>query len=558
MAKTDHKRKYFITRILPVLLLFVFFSGARFGGGDDDIYTQINKNMDIFGRVYREVALNYVDEVIPDKFMQAGIDGMLNTLDPYTNFIDASRKDEVDLLTTGKYGGVGISIAKKDSGIIITDVMEGYSAQREGIKSGDMILEIDGVSMEGKNPGDVRTYVKGPTGTQLKMKIKRGERILDFTLTREEIQLKNVTYKGMLEGGIGYIKLERFSRYAANEIADALTELKSKGELKGVILDLRDNPGGLMDAAVSILNKFVDKGSLVLTTRGRKLDSEKKFFSVEEPMLGKDVPIVLLVNQNTASASEIVAGAIQDLDRGVLVGTKTFGKGLVQVIDPLSYDDQLKITTQKYFTPSGRWIQAKNYFKENKYGVFKPDPYYNQTTFKTLDGRTVYAEGGITPDTIVNPSANNELLEVLNTQDMYYRFADKYVSENPDVNGFVWNDNIINSFYNFLTEQNFDYTSKAEKDLADLKLIVADKKYSDKTRTYVADLETELKSGKLADFDVSKPQIKAQLITEILKKYGKSDKEITDATMSEDTQIQAALSVIKDRQLYNSFLSAAR
>src|SRR5258706_5803031 len=218
-----------------------------------------------------------------------------------------------------------------------------------------------------------------------------------------------------------------FSRYAENEMVDAVNEIKSKGDLKGVVIDLRDNPGGLLDAAVGILNKFVDKGSLLLTARGRTSDSERKYFSTEDPMVKKDVPIVILVNENTASASEIVSGAIQDLDRGVIIGTKSFGKGLVQVFTPLSYGDQLKITNQKYFTPSGRWIQLKNYFKENKYGEFKPNPLYNQLEFQTLNGRTVYAEGGITPDTTVDAIKDNELLMELANQDIYFKFAEKYV-----------------------------------------------------------------------------------------------------------------------------------
>ncbi|HMQ79650.1 MAG TPA: S41 family peptidase, partial [Ignavibacteria bacterium] len=386
-----------------IFLIFFAFTGASLpGGGDDDVYTQINRNMDVFGKLYKEIMLDYVDEIDGDKFMKAGIEGMLGTLDPYTNFLDESRKDEIDLITTGKYGGVGITVGMKDSMIVVTDILEGYSAQKEGLRRGDKIIEIDGTTMLGKKVGDVRTYTRGEPGTQMKMKVLRGEKEVDFTLTRQEIQLKNVSYKGTLEDGIGYIKLDRFSRYAENEIVDAITEIKSKGEVKGIILDLRGNPGGLLDAAIGILNKFTNKGDLLLTTKGRKLDSERKYFATENPMLSSDVPLVVLIDEGSASASEIVAGAIQDLDRGVLVGTKSFGKGLVQVFQPLSFGNQLKITNQKYFTPSGRWIQAKNYFKENKYGVFKPNPYFNQKEFKTLGGRIVFAEGGITPDRVID------------------------------------------------------------------------------------------------------------------------------------------------------------
>jgi carboxyl-terminal processing protease len=243
-------RSQSVLKAAAVLFMFFMFTAARFGGGDDDIYTKINRNLDVFGRVYKEISLNYVDEIETDKFMKAGIEGMLNTLDPYTNFLDESRKDEMDMLTTGKYGGVGFTIGMKDSTIVITDVMDGYSAQREGIRRGDILLEVDGNSMTAKKMGDVRSYTRGEPGTTVKMKVRRGERELEFSLTREEIKLKNVTFKGVIEDGIGYIKLDRFNRYAENEIVDALTEFKSKGDVKGIVLDMRDNPGGLLDAAV--------------------------------------------------------------------------------------------------------------------------------------------------------------------------------------------------------------------------------------------------------------------------------------------------------------------
>ena len=542
-----------ILKVLP--LLFLIFAATTFRGPDDDIYAKINKNMDIFGRVYKEIALNYVDEIEPDKFMKAGIEGMLNTLDPYTNFLDESRKDEMDLLTTGKYGGIGITIGMKDSTIVITDILDGYSAQREGLRRGDIITEIDGNSLVGRKSGDVRAFTRGDVGTQLRMKVKRGDKELDFTLTRQEIKLKNVSYKGVLEDGIGYIKLERFSKYAETEIADALTDIKSKGDVKGIVLDLRDNPGGLLDAAVGILNKFVERNSLLLTTRGRKPDSERKYFSTEDPLIGKDVPVIVLVNENTASASEIVSGAIQDLDRGVIVGTKSFGKGLVQVFTPLSYGDQLKITNQKYFTPSGRWIQLKNYFKENKYGVFAPNPMYNQIEFKTLNGRTVFAEGGITPDSTVDAIKDNELLQELANQDIYFKFAEKYVSDYPNGAGFVMSDNVISMFYSYLNESGFEYNSSAENELAQLKKIIEEKKYSDKDKTYIAELESDFQGERLKDFDNSKPILKRELEKEIMKKYNKPDNEVVEAGLKEDIQLQVALNIIKDRGLYNSFLS---
>ena len=546
--KTFHK-------LSLIILIFFAFTGASLpGGGDDDVYTQINRNMDVFGKLYKEIMLDYVDEIDGDKFMKAGIEGMLGTLDPYTNFLDESRKDEIDLITTGKYGGVGITVGMKDSMIVVTDILEGYSAQKEGLRRGDKIIEIDGTSMLGKKVGDVRTYTRGEPGTQMKMKVLRGEKEVDFNLTRQEIQLKNVSYKGTIEDGIGYIKLDRFSRYAENEIVDAITEIKAKGDVKGVILDLRGNPGGLLDAAIGILNKFTNKGDLLLTTKGRKLDSERKYFATENPMLGNDVPLVVLIDEGSASASEIVAGAIQDLDRGVLVGTKSFGKGLVQVFQPLSFGNQLKITNQKYFTPSGRWIQAKNYFKENKYGVFKPNPYFNQKEFKTIGGRIVFAEGGITPDQVIDVIKDNELLEALNYEDMYYRFAAKYTEENPDGNSFVMNDDVLNRFLEFISTTDFAFSTSAEKELAQLKKNADEKMYSEKVKSYIGLLEGELKAEKFKDYESSKPVIKQKLELEIMRKYNKPEKMIVELSAKDDQQLQEALRIIKDKGLYNSML----
>jgi carboxyl-terminal processing protease len=541
-------------KLIPVLLLFFVFTGAAPGGGDDDIYTEINRNMDVFGKVYKEIALNYVDEIDADKFMKAGIEGMLGTLDPYTNFLDESRKDEIELITTGKYGGIGIIIGLKDSVIVITEILEGYSAQKEGLRKGDKILEVDGISIEGRKMGDIRALVKGSPGTKVLVKVNRSGNEMEFSLTREEINLKNVTYRGVFENGIGYIKLERFNRYAESEVVDALTEIKSKGEVKGIILDLRDNPGGLLESAVSILDKFIDKGNLLLTTKGRRSDSEHKYFANQNPMIDKNVPLIVLVNDNTASASEIVAGALQDLDRGLVLGTKTFGKGLVQIFTPLSYGNQLKITNQKYFTPSGRWIQSKNYFKENKNGVFKQNPYFNSTEFKTLNGRTVYAEGGIMPDTVVNGMDDNELLNGLISHDMYFKFADKYITEHPDGSGFAMNDEIVNEFFSYLNMEQFEYTSKAETELAKLKNTLSEKNYSERISQFANELELELKSERLRDFEKSKPVIRHELAKEIMRKYNKPYKNIMDAGFEDDIQLQAAMSIIQTPDIYNGFL----
>ncbi|MDL1893640.1 S41 family peptidase, partial [Sphingobacteriales bacterium CHB3] len=367
------RTKYFVlgAAIIGAVVLSVGFGPPV----DTDFFFKINKGIDIFGRVYKEISLNYVDEVDPEKFMQAGIKGMLGTLDPYTVFIDKEDGDEVEMLTNGRYGGIGVTIGARDGSVQVISVMDGHAAQRAGIIPGDKIIEIDGTKVADKNSNEVRSYMRGEPGTEVKILIQReGEnKPILFVVVREDIRVKNVTYAEFIGNGIAYVRLERFSRKAGDELRQSLKELKLKGEIKGLVLDLRGNPGGLLDAAVDVVSKFVTKGNLIVSTKGRRPESEKQYNSVEEPLL-PDVPLIVLVNRSSASASEIVAGAIQDLDRGIVVGTRSFGKGLVQTIVPLNYGAQLKVTTARYYIPSGRSIQEIDYMHKDRNGVFATVP----------------------------------------------------------------------------------------------------------------------------------------------------------------------------------------
>ena len=298
MKMNNIKRK--LIRVYPALLLagislFVGFSLNN----DDDIYKKINRNMELFGQVYREIALNYVDEIDADKFMTAGIEGMLSTLDPYTNYVDEDSRDQLDLITTGKYGGIGITVNIRDSMVVISEVMNGYEAQKKGLRVGDIFLEIDGIKLEKDEVKNMRSFVRGPIGSEVNIKVKREDDIIDFTLTRQEIILKNVSYFGYLEpesDGIGYIKLDRFTNISESEVENAIKTLKSERELKGLVIDLRDNLGGLLDAAIGILNKIVEKNSLLVITKGKREDSEKKYFSKYEPMVSAEIPVAVIIN----------------------------------------------------------------------------------------------------------------------------------------------------------------------------------------------------------------------------------------------------------------------
>src|ERR1041384_1457247 len=464
--------KWFVAGIAGIIIagcgVFVGFRMA-----DSDYFFKINKSIDIFGRVYKEVSLNYVDEVDPEKFMEAGIDGLLGTLDPYTNFISESESDEVELITTGKYGGIGVTIGSRDGVITVITLMEGYSAQRQGIQPGDRILEIDGKSVVGYKPEAVRSMTRGEPGTELHLKVDRdGEpKPLDFVLVREEIQLHNVSYADFIGDGIAYVRLERFSRGAGDEVRLAIKDLRLKGPINGGILDLRDNPGGLLDVAVDIVEKFARKGSLVVSTRGRKPESERKFFVTEEPML-PDVPLALLVNRNSASASEIVAGAIQDLDRGIIIGTRTFGKGLVQTITPLSYNTQLKITTAKYYTPSGRCIQEIDYMHRNKDGVFAITPDSLRRVFKTLKGRKQFESGGIQPASLVPEPVRSDVYSDLLRKSMYFKFATRFVTNKKEQPAILNDDTLFSQFKEFLAAQKFTFQDEKLLELREERVVV--------------------------------------------------------------------------------------
>ena len=541
----------------PFIFIFtvIMFLGVTFSG-DDDIYEKINRNMNLFGQVYKEIALNYVDEIDADKFMTAGIEGMLSTLDPYTNYIDEKSRDQMDLITTGKYGGIGISISIRDSSIFITEIMNGYEAQKKGLRVGDKIIDIDGVNLRNQKAENMRNLVRGPVGTEVNIRIERDGEEIPFVLMRQEIILKNVSYFGYLDpksDGIGYIKLDRFTSISESEVENAIKSLKSGGELKGLILDLRDNGGGLLDAATGILNKLVPRNSLLLITKGKRADSEKKYFSKEEPMISPDVALAVLINNKTASASEIVSGAVQDLDRGVIVGTKSFGKGLVQQIKDLDKKAQIKITGSRYFTPSGRWIQEKNYFKENKYGVFVDKNRYDQTDFKTLDGRTVKAYGGIEPDAEVAIDAESEIYQGLLSKDMFFKFANYYIEKNPGVKTVIPDERLFSSFKTFLAENNFSYDSQIEKKLKEIKDLASAKNFKSDFQNTIDKLESAVESEETSEIDKAKNEISLSIANEINKRII-SESEQIEAAFPFDIQLQKGINILKDKSEYNKLL----
>ena len=541
------------------LLLAAAFGAVLLCGGfillpDTDLYLKINKSIDVFGRVYREITVNYVDEIDPEKFMQAGIDGMLGTLDPYTVYIDKEEGDEVDLLTTGKYGGIGVTIGARDGALKVISVMDGYSAQRAGIIPGDKLIEVGGVTVGAKKPDEVRSLTRGEPGTEVKVVIERDgvKKPMEFVLIREEIQVKNVTYSGFVGDGIGYIRLERFSRRAGEEVRQAITDMKLQGEIKGVVLDLRGNPGGLLDAAVEVVSKFVPRGSLIVTTKGRKPESDKTYLSTEDPLL-PSTPLVVLTDRGSASASEIVAGALQDLDRALIVGTRTFGKGLVQTILPLNFGAQLKITTARYYIPSGRSIQEIDYRHRDRNGIFATVPDSLRREFKTSRGRKEFEYGGITPDSVVTDEDEGPMVREIMKRALFFKFANSYVAEHKGENITGVDGTILSAFRAFLDREKFDYQEEMEGKITDLRQVAERSHYTKDVSETLDRLELTLQKEKTHGFERYSDHITNELNIEIMARL-KGDRGRIEASLREDPPLLAGEGLLKERKTYTKKL----
>jgi carboxyl-terminal processing protease len=537
--------------ILGLLLMGVILVG--FYPSKGDIYFEISKNLDLLGRVYKEIAFNYVDEVDPEKFLRAGIQGMLSSLDPYTIFIDEKKIEDIDLITNGKYGGVGISIGLRGDDVTVVEVMDGYAAQRQGIQIGDIIIEADGTNISADNIDDVSSLVKGEPGTTVELKVVRNELrdTLTFNLVREEVIVKNIPYAAFYPDNSNtvYLKLSNFSRSASDEIKKSIKELKEKKAVQSIILDLRGNPGGLLDIAVDICDKFLARDQLVVSTRGRDESSEKKYYSVEEPIVSNDVKIIVMINGGSASASEIVAGALQDHDRAVILGTKSFGKGLVQTITPLSYNTSLKITTAKYYTPSGRSIQRIDYSKDND--VIIPQQTEDDQKFFTDNKREVYSKGGITPDTTVEFNINGELTKELLAKGLFFKFANNYYFNKPTADYSNINDqNLFSEFKKYLGEAGFQYKSKTEIEIDNLLKGAEDKA---EIKSDLLKIKNELKGLYEKELQIYMTEILREIKSELAARYLGMEGRIKEQ-LDSDLQVQAAINILSNKEVYNILL----
>jgi len=541
-------------KILPVLILLVALTGFA-ANQYDDVYFLIKKNFTIFSEVYKEVALRYVDEVDPEKLMRKGISAMLDALDPYTVLIDESQNQRLDIITKGSYGGVGIEVGYKRGKVVVIAPVEGYSAHKKGIRAGDIILSVDGLSLENLSADEVQNIMYGEPGSEVTVKIKRYglEEPLTFTLKRERVEIKNVSYAGLIgpDDEIGYIILSRFSQNTAEEIRNAILEFQKNNETKGLILDLRNNPGGLLQEAVETVDKFVEPGTEVVRTKGR-LPEHNSVFKTDEPAIFKDKPVIVLQNQGSASASEVVAGAFQDLDRAVIVGEQSFGKGLVQIVKPLSYNTALKITASKYYTPSGRSIQSLTYTHDDDNSVLV-NADSTKKAFKTRSGRTVYEGEGIIPDIKIDSEVQNRLQMALARESHYFFFANRYASE---IDSLVKPEKsqLLKEFKTYLENQDFDYKSRSEELLEQLEAEFEKGMLESGYKNKLNELRNMVSKEKKKEFERQEDLIYRKLYNELLSRFENTADKI-DASTKTDPYIQRGVDLIENSSAYKQLLT---
>ena len=517
----------------------------------DEKLFQLNKSLDIFYSIVRELNMFYVDEVDVGKLVDTSMEKMLESLDPYTVYIPESEMGDLKFMTTGEYAGIGALIGKRDSIIIISEPYEGFPAQKSGLKAGDIILKVDGKSTKNMDTEDVSNMLKGPAKKEVKILIKRFDVEKEVSVIREKIHIDPVPYYGMLDDQIGYIRFANFTADCGKRVKEVFLDLKEKQGAKSLVLDLRSNPGGLMNEAVDVVNLFVPKGVEVVSTKGKVKQWDKVYTATQNPV-DTVMPLVVLINRGSASASEIVSGALQDLDRAVVIGNRTYGKGLVQTTRDLGYNSSLKVTTAKYYIPSGRCIQALDYSHRNEDGSvgYIPDSLISE--FKTKKGRTVYDGGGVAPDVKIDLDRMSSLSINLLNKSMYFDFATWYESVNktiPPPEKFKITDEIHEEFKTFLGKRNFTYKSSTETILERLIKTAEEEKYLDIAQVEFDNLKTKIKHDLIKDLADIKEEVEDFLTDEIVTRYYYQRGSII-ASMQGDKVIDKAKEILKSEELY--------
>ncbi len=505
------------------------------------------RSLDVQMNVLKELSLLYVDSVAADKLILQAVDAMLESLDPYTIMIPAEDRESLELMTTGSYGGVGALIRKSAEGVLLSEIYENTPAAKSGLFAGDLILKIDGVSVLPLKVEECSAKMKGAAGTSVVFTIKRlrGGDTTNITLIREKIHIPDVAYSGMVSDSVGYIRITGFTIGGAKDVKNALLELKKNNNLKRLIIDLRGNGGGLLDEAVDIVSLFVPKGTKVVSSLGKFKQADIVYFTKDEPV-DLNLPLVVLVNSSSASSSEIVAGALQDLDRATIAGTRTFGKGLVQSIRDVGYNYKIKLTTAKYYTPSGRCVQAIDYSQRNEDGSVGNIPDSLKKPFKTLvKGRTVYDGGGIAPDVMIEPQVFSRLAVSLVLGEIFHEYSIKYFKENHSVEKaakFSLTDKEYEEFVKWASDKEFDHRTASEVELDKLIDITKRESFYPEIKEEMALLEKRLKPGKTSVLMKAAPEIKPLLEEEIASRYYYQRGRI-ESMIRNDSQLKKAVQI---------------
>lgn len=542
-----NKKRIWIGLALIAVLAFSFYSFNR-----DEKNFEIAKNLDIYHTLFRELNMFYVDDVEPAKLVKTSINEMLQSLDPYTNYIAEDQIEDFRFMTTGEYAGIGALISKQNDKIVIAEPYEGFPAQKFGIKAGDIILEVSGKETTDMNTEDVSSLLKGPANKPVTIKLQRPGQKKPFTVDviREKISIDAVPYYGMLDEKTAYIRLSNFTANCNQEVRKAYLELKEKNP-ESLVLDLRSNPGGLLVEAVKIVNFFVPKGEEIVSTKGKVKQWDKVYKATANP-IDTTIKIAVLTNRNSASASEIVAGAMQDLDRGIVVGTRTFGKGLVQTTRDLSYNTKLKVTTAKYYIPSGRCIQALDYAHRNEDGSVGNIPDSLITEFTTKNGRKVYDGGGVVPDLNIEGEALSNLGIALISRFLIFDFATKFANENESIaepEDFEVTDNMYDQFTNFVKQNDFEYDSQSQDELDELIKTAKREKYFSLAEAEFDALKAKLEPRLDKDLKEFREEISELLEDEIVSRYY-YQKGAIRAAIDDDKGIKKAIEILNSDDMY--------
>lgn len=529
-------------------------------GANSNRNIEISKHLDIFNAIYKELDLLYVDSIRPEKTIKLGIDEMLMSLDPYTNYIPEENMDQLKLMTTGEYAGVGCTIGKHEEGILVTNLYEGMPAHKAGLRIGDVIVEIEGKSIKDWGVTQASEHLRGEAHTQANITVKHIDgKKQKFTITREIIALPAIPYAGEVAPGIGYIYINGFTEHAGAQFKEAFLDLKKNHKIKKLIIDVRENPGGILDEAAEIINMFVDRKSTIVYTKGKNPAIDKIYKAQRDP-IDKEIPIAVLINRNSASASEILAGALQDMDRAVIVGERSFGKGLVQTTRDLPHGGNLKVTISKYYIPSGRCIQAIDYTKSNskEYTQRIPDSLTHE--FKTIHGRTVRDGGGINPDVISTDTTSSTAEYYLYEKNIIFDYVTEYQKKHPtipEVKDFKFTDQDYNEFKEFVKSKEFTYKPLSEDVLNTLKKVLKEEGYAEYADAEMKALEEKLKPNIDTDLNLFKEDIIKSISVEIVKRYY-YEKGVVQESLKYDECKEAAVQILNDEARYNQILSPAK